>query len=391
MRILFVHDHVMRKYNNNYFSTGGLSFEVFQRYLDKNDEIYIYTRVKNIENMEKKLIQVNGKNVICVPSEIYNKPIEYYTKNKKIKQEANKILANIDLCIIRLQSMLGAIVLDEVKKKNIPYIIELVACPWDSLWNYGGIKAKFFAPIMYFKTKKQVKNAKNVIYVSERFLQKRYPTKGNQINCSNVNLQDVKSEVLDNRIQKIEHMNNQNKFKIGLVGSLNVNFKGHSTAIKAISLLKQKYNIELHFLGAGEKNRWVQLINKYNVEENVFFDGVLPSGEPVYNWMDELDIFLIPSLQEGLPRALIEAMSRGCPAIGVKTGGIPELLDENYICKRKDYKTIAKKIAELLDNKNIMIEQSEKNFNKAKNYTKDVLNKRRKNFLRIICKKNKIN
>ena len=391
MRILFVHDHVMRKYNNNYFSTGGLSFEVFQRYLDKNDEIYIYTRVKNIENMEKKLIQVNGKNVICVPSEIYNKPIEYYTKNKKIKQEANKILANIDLCIIRLQSMLGAIVLDEVKKKNIPYIIELVACPWDSLWNYGGIKAKFFAPIMYFKTKKQVKNAKNVIYVSERFLQKRYPTKGNQINCSNVNLQDVKSEVLDNRIQKIENMNNQNKFKIGLVGSLNVNFKGHSTAIKAISLLKQKYNIELHFLGAGEKNRWVQLINKYNVEENVFFDGVLPSGEPVYNWMDELDIFLIPSLQEGLPRALIEAMSRGCPAIGVKTGGIPELLDENYICKRKDYKTIAKKIAELLDNKNIMIEQSEKNFNKAKNYTKDVLNKRRKNFLRIICKKNKIN
>ena len=380
MKILFVHDHVMRKYNNDFFSTGGLSNEVFQRYLEKDDEIYVYTRVKNITDKENKLIQVNGNNVICKPSNIYHKPIDYYIKKRKLRQEVNARLTNIDFCIIRLQSMLGSIVLEEVKKKNIPYIIEMVACPWDSLWNYGGIKAKLFAPIIYMKTKKQVKDAKNVIYVSEKFLQERYPTKGNQISCSNVNIQKVKDEVLNNRIQKIEHMKNQSKFRIGLVGSLNVNFKGHSTAIKALSLLKQKYDVELHFLGAGDKNKWIPFIKKCNVEENVFFDGVLPSGEPVYKWMDELDIFLIPSLQEGLPRALIEAMSRGCPAIGVKTGGIPELLDERYVCKRKDYKSIAKKISELLEDKDIMIDQAEKNFHKAQNYTKDILNERRKNF-----------
>ncbi len=387
MKILFVHDHVMRKYNNDFFSTGGLSNEVFQRYLEKDDEIYVYTRVKNITDKENKLIQVNGNNVICKPSNIYHKPIDYYIKKRKLRQEVNARLTNIDFCIIRLQSMLGSIVLEEVKKKNIPYIIEMVACPWDSLWNYGGIKAKLFAPIIYMKTKKQVKDAKNVIYVSEKFLQERYPTKGNQISCSNVNIQKVKDEVLNNRIQKIEHMKNQSKFRIGLVGSLNVNFKGHSTAIKALSLLKQKYDVELHFLGAGDKNKWIPFIKKCNVEENVFFDGVLPSGEPVYKWMDELDIFLIPSLQEGLPRALIEAMSRGCPAIGVKTGGIPELLDERYVCKRKDYKSIAKKISELLEDKDIMIDQAEKNFHKAQNYTKDILNERRKNFFKQIYRK----
>lgn len=387
MKILFVHDHVMRKYNNDFFSTGGLSNEVFQRYLEKDDEIYVYTRVKNITDKENKLIQVNGNNVICKPSNIYHKPIDYYIKKRKLRQEVNARLTNIDFCIIRLQSMLGSIVLEEVKKKNIPYIIEMVACPWDSLWNYGGIKAKLFAPIIYMKTKKQVKDAKNVIYVSEKFLQERYPTKGNQISCSNVNIQKVKDEVLNNRIQKIEHMKDRSKFRIGLVGSLNVNFKGHSTAIKALSLLKQKYDVELHFLGAGDKNKWIPFIKKCNVEENVFFDGVLPSGEPVYKWMDELDIFLIPSLQEGLPRALIEAMSRGCPAIGVKTGGIPELLDERYVCKRKDYKSIAKKISELLEDKDIMIDQAEKNFHKAQNYTKDILNERRKNFFKQIYRK----
>lgn len=118
MKILFVHDHVMRKYNNDFFSTGGLSNEVFQRYLEKDDEIYVYTRVKNITDKENKLIQVNGNNVICKPSNIYHKPIDYYIKKRKLRQEVNARLTNIDFCIIRLQSMLGSIVLEEVKKKK---------------------------------------------------------------------------------------------------------------------------------------------------------------------------------------------------------------------------------------------------------------------------------
>lgn len=386
MNILFAHDHIMRKLDNNYYSTGGLPNSVFHRYLNKGDIIYVYTRQLNINKMESKLIQANSEDVICVPSDIYHKPLDYFIHKNSLRQEAIQRLNNIDLCIIRLPSRLGSIILHEVKKRKIPYVIEMVACTWDALWNYGNLKGKFFAPISYLKTRSQIKNANNVIYVSEKFLQKRYPTKGKQINCSNVDIQPVKEEILKQRIDKIKNKQESDKFKIGLIGSLNVNFKGHKTAIKAISLLKEKYNIELHFLGPGNKNRWLKLIKKYNLEDNVFFDGVLPSGEPVFNWMDNLDLYLIPSLQEGLPRALIEAMSRGCPAIGVKTGGIPELLDERYVCKRKDYKSIAKKISELLDNKDIMIKQAEKNFDKAKNYTKDILNERRRNFLSYIVK-----
>ena len=41
----------------------------------------------------------------------------------------------------------------------------------------------------------------------------------------------------------------------------------------------------------------------------------------VYAWMDDLDVFLMPSLQETLGRALVEAMSRGCPALGSREDG----------------------------------------------------------------------
>ena len=89
----------------------------------------------------------------------------------------------------------------------------------------------------------------------------------------------------------------------------------------------------------------------FGVENQVFFDGTLPGGQPVYDWLDDLDLYLIPSLQEGLPRALVEAMSRGCPAIGAKTGGIPELLGKDCIYGRKNYKKLAKKIKMILYNK----------------------------------------
>lgn len=387
MNILFVHDHIMRKNNKNYYSTGGLSQEVFKRYLAENDKIFVYTREKKIDKENiNKLIKVNSEEIYCVPSNLYKKPIDYYKNKKNIRKEAISRLQNIDFCIIRLPSTLGGIIYNEVKRKNIPYVIELVTCPWDSLWNYGSIKAKFYAPIIYIKTKGQLKNAKNVVYVSEKFLQKRYPTKGNSIACSNVNIEKIEEENLKNRIKKIKNKKKEEPIKFGLIGSLNVNFKGHETAIKALAKIKEKIKFELHFLGAGEKERWYTLAQKYGIENNVFFDGTLPAGQPVYNWLDKLDILLMPSLQEGLPRALIEAMSRGCPAIGVKTGGIPELLDENYVCKRKDYKAISKKIEQLFQNKEIMIKQAKRNFSTAKNYDKNILNKRRKNFFNKIYK-----
>ena len=55
----------------------------------------------------------------------------------------------------------------------------------------------------------------------------------------------------------------------------------------------------------------------------------------MFELLDECDIYLQPSLQEGLPRSVIEAMSRGCACIGAATAGIPELLESEYVVKRK--------------------------------------------------------
>ena len=101
----------------------------------------------------------------------------------------------------------------------------------------------------------------------------------------------------------------------------------------------------------------------------------------VLETLDNIDIYLQPSLQEGLPRSVIEAMSRGCIAIGANTAGIPELLDCKYILRRKSVDDIVNLIFEICHmSKSEIIANSIRNFEEAKKYQKNVLDKRRENF-----------
>ncbi|MGR5879862.1 glycosyltransferase [Bacillus pacificus] len=91
---------------------------------------------------------------------------------------------------------------------------------------------------------------------------------------------------------------------------------------------------------------------------------------------------LQPSRQEGLPRALIEAMSRGLPALGARTAGIPELLESEFI-----FSNTKKNIDEICAilkkfNNEVMIAQSNRNYIEAKKYDKEVIETRRKNFFK---------
>lgn len=382
MKYLFVHDHILRKIGNDYYSTGGLSNDVMHRYLNnKNDTITLYTRQIEATKEEKgKLVIVNDKQINCIPSEMYHSPKDYLKKRKIIKNEIRGLVEKSDFVFLRVPSFLGYFVYDEVKRQNKKYVIEMVACPWDSLWNHSSILGKILAPLMYLKTKKVCKEAKNIIYVSEEFLQNRYPTKGNSLGCSDVNIENVDDVLLKQRLDKIKKK--KDLIRIGLVGSLNVNFKGHKEAILMVRELKKKdYKVELHCLGGGEAKRWIEFAEKNGVSKNVFFDGTLPSGDPVFKWFDSLDIYVIPSLQEGLPRALVEAMSRACPAVGMRTGGIPELINKDFVCKRKDYKEMAKKVELLINDKELMANTATENFNKAKNFVKSKLEEKRKNFI----------
>ena len=95
----------------------------------------------------------------------------------------------------------------------------------------------------------------------------------------------------------------------------------------------------------------------------------------MFPWLDEMDLYIQPSLQEGLPRAVMEAMSRGLPALGARTGGIPELLGEEDIFPRKGVDAIARMLPAITPEE--MERMAARNFERAKDYQKETLDKRR--------------
>ena len=105
--------------------------------------------------------------------------------------------------------------------------------------------------------------------------------------------------------------------------------------------------------------------------------GSFPHDE-IFNLLSEMDLYIQPSLQEGLPRAMIEAMSVGMPIIGSNAGGIPELIDKNCIFKKKNVNEIMS-IIKKIDNE-FLVTQSQKNYLNSKKFDKNSLSNKRNAF-----------
>jgi len=76
----------------------------------------------------------------------------------------------------------------------------------------------------------------------------------------------------------------------------------------------------------------------------------------VENLLSMLDIFILPSLSEGTPMALLEAMSKGIPVIASRVGGIPMVVDDNisgFLIEPGNSAAIAEKIRYLKENKDM--------------------------------------
>lgn len=372
MKVLFAHDHKFRLIRNVYYSNGGLSDNVLSRYVENFGELEVIARVINKLDSDKHL------------STIKNSRININSISDKNISVRNLVKSN-DVIIVRLPSIIGLKVAALASFYGKPYLIELVAAPFGVYW-YHSFKGKFIAPVMSILTRIFVKKSPYVLYVSKWFLQETYPTNGINIGCADVFLETPKFEVLEKRIDKIKSSGN-NIIKLGLIGSLDVNYRGQDVAIRALSILNNKgIKCELHLLGGGNCKRWVEYARRFGVNEYIMFSGTLEAGEAVYDWIDGIDILVMPTLQETLGRSIIEAMSRGCPVLGSYETAIGEQIGADCLFKARDYKKLADLIEKLIKDSDYMKYCAYENFYRSFKYTNKQTDKIRNDFFQLIKK-----
>lgn len=364
--------------DGNYYSRD-LTNDVLNRYFIFAEEIFICTRVSMVseEDELKKYTKINLSNIKIIDI------INVYTlkgfimRKRHLDIKIMNIVKKCDVVIVRLPCLIGSAVAYEAKRQKKPYLVELVGCPFDAFWNHS-LKGKVMSPYIWYITRYAVQHASYSLYVTQEFLQRRYPCNGKAIGCSDVSLKEIEEKVLKNRLIKIRKIKDKKSIIIGTIGAIDVKYKGQSDVIKAISKLNgEGFNFEYHLIGGGDKKYLSNIATKYKISKKVKFLGLLPH-EKVFEYIDNIDIYIQPSRTEGLPRALIEAMSKGCPSIGSNVGGVPELLNSMYIFKKRSTKDICNKIKKM--DTEYMSRAANNNFNEAQKYNKKNLEKIRTDF-----------
>ena len=120
--------------------------------------------------------------------------------------------------------------------------------------------------------------------------------------------------------------NNSTNFHIVYVGRLEV-VKNVKTLINAFAKLNYK-NIRLTIVGEGrERNNLEEQVRNLNVNREIEFVGF--SDDPAI-YLEEADLFVLPSYSEGFGIAAVEAMFLKVPVLCSKVGGIPEFIDHDH-------------------------------------------------------------
>lgn len=113
-------------------------------------------------------------------------------------------------------------------------------------------------------------------------------------------------------------------FVVGYVGRLSPE-KGLSHLLTACAeLARGGVPLRALIIGDGpQRNELEQLSRQLNLGDRVIFAGF---QEDIAQWLACMDVFVLPSLTEGTPMALLEAMAHGIPAVASAVGGVPQII-----------------------------------------------------------------
>ena len=127
--------------------------------------------------------------------------------------------------------------------------------------------------------------------------------------------------------------------------------KGLEYLIQAVDYFKDDEDTVFFIIGDGElRPELEKMIREKGLERKVFLLGQIPDA---YRFLPAFDVFVLPSVKEGFPWALIEAMSAKLPVIATDVGAVPEIIDDRkngLLVKPKDPVGLANKTKEVLEN-----------------------------------------
>jgi phosphatidylinositol alpha-1,6-mannosyltransferase len=149
--------------------------------------------------------------------------------------------------------------------------------------------------------------------------------------------------------------------------------KGQQHLLQAADLLNRRGSsgrFRILLVGGGDNEEQLRHIcERLNLQDVVTFAGVVPRDEMPQRYA-EADVFVLPSYNEGMSVALLEALASGLPAVVTETGGTAELVKDNgFIVPWADPVALADALEEFLRKPRLCREMGQKSSQVAENFS----------------------
>lgn len=354
--------------------------EFWLRYLEVFDTVTVVARTKKVTDIKSVFKKISNPRIKFISLPHYIGPVEMLKVYPWLSLKLDEVAKLDAVFILRVPSFIAIVFYKKLLRLNKGFAVEVVGDPLDVFTanSFKSYLTNFYKNYFYKHQKLQCSSATGASYVTEYTLQKIYPPNKKAITShySSIELPD------EFYSEKIRLTQNLSGFKLIFVGTLAVPYKGLHLLLEAIAQLNQQgFNIFLKVIGDGQlREHYQEMAVEMGLSENVIFVGYVSDRMTMKQAYEEADLFVTPTLAEGLPRVVIEAMATGLPVIGTNVGGIPELIDREMLVEPNDVGALTVKIKDCLNDTNILTTQAEVNRRSADNYRFETLQSRRTKF-----------
>ena len=318
---------------------GGGSYackSILQVFANKNLNVDLVTSSPS-DYFETETI--NGSvNIYKLP--VNKKDIHYWTQQEiltyswKAKQFIEKLLLKkkYDICHTFFGIPCGAVAY--LFKENLPYVVSLRGSDVPGFNNRFSFQYILLKPLInkiWSESSAVVANSEGL----KELALESSPSQDISVINNGINISDFKPDTnfINNNITNNHTYKKSKKLKIVCISRL-IERKGINFLLEAIKKLKNK-NIKLILVGKGkQENKLQKLAKDLEITDRVEFKGYVDHDD-ISDIYQESDLFVLPSFNEGMSNALLEAMASGLPVISTDTGGTSELIDGNGILIQK--------------------------------------------------------
>lgn len=159
--------------------------------------------------------------------------------------------------------------------------------------------------------------------------------------------------------------------KIAFIGTI-CQRKGSYDIVEMVNKYQEslKNKVKISLYGNGEIDSTEHLIKQYNLANIIECPGAVNFTD-ICEILKDCDIFILPSYNEGLPIAILEAMSYSLPVISTPVGGIPEVIkdgENGFIITPGDKDALYNAIIKLVDDKVLREDMGEKSYKKVQQH-----------------------